>query len=348
MPRNAFLKTFGIEHPIILAPMAGGPGTPELAAAVANAGGLGSLGCAYQTAEQAAAIIRRARELTSKPINVNLFAGGFDGAAQVDPQPMLAILAEVHRELGLEPPTLPAAPVNRFGEQLEVVLETRPEVFSFTFGIPAAKDISRLRSHGILVLGTATTVAEARLLQQADVDGIVAQGAEAGAHRGTFAGPFEASMVPTLELVRQIYATASVPVIASGGLMDGRDIRRALEAGAAAVQLGTAFLASPECGASPAYKNAVLNAKTDTTVITSAFSGRPARGLRNEFIARVEGREAAILPFPLQNALTRAMRAAAASRGEPGFLSLWAGQRVTRARSLLAGELVRTLVEEMG
>lgn len=348
MSGNAFLKTLGIEHPIILAPMAGGPGTPELAAAVANTGGLGSLGCAYETADQAAATIRRTRELTSKPINVNLFAGGFDGAVQVDPQPMLAILAEVHRELGLEPPSLPAAPANRFREQLEVVLEARPEVFSFTFGIPAAKDISRLRSHGILVLGTATTVAEARLLQQAGVDGIVAQGTEAGAHRGTFAGAFEASMMPTLELVRQICATASVPVVASGGLMDGRDIRRALEAGAVAVQLGTAFLVSPECGASPAYKNAVLNAKSDTTVITRAFSGRPARGLRNEFIARLEGREAAILPFPLQNSLTRPMRAAAARRGEAGFLNLWAGQGVTRARSLPAGELVRALVEEMG
>jgi nitronate monooxygenase len=348
LPGSAFLKTFGIEQPIILAPMAGGPGTPELAAAVANAGGMGSLGCAYQTAEQAATTIRRTRELTSKPINVNLFAGGFDGNAQIDPQPMLAILAEVHRELALEPPTLPAAPANRFREQLDVVLEARPEVSSFTFGIPAAKEISRLRSRGILVLGTATTMAEARLLQQAGVDGIVAQGAEAGAHRGTFATPFEASMVPTLELVRQIRATASVPVIASGGLMDGRDIRRALEAGAAAVQLGTAFLASPECGASPAYKNAVLNAKSDTTVITRAFSGRPARGLRNEFIARLEGREAAILPFPLQNALTRAMRTAAAIRGVAGFLSLWAGQGVTRARCLPAGELVRKLVEEMG
>lgn len=348
MSGNAFLKTLGIEHPIILAPMAGGPGTPELAAAVANAGGLGSLGCAYETADQAAATIRRTRELTSKPINVNLFAGGFDGAVQVDPQPMLAILAEVHRELGLEPPSLPAAPANRFREQLEVVLEARPEVFSFTFGIPAAKDISRLRSHGILVLGTATTVAEARLLQQAGVDGIVAQGTEAGAHRGTFAGAFEASMMPTLELVRQICATASVPVVASGGLMDGRDIRRALEAGAVAVQLGTAFLVSPECGASPAYKNAVLNVKSDTTVITRAFSGRPARGLRNEFIARLEGREAAILPFPLQNSLTRPMRAAAARRGEAGFLNLWAGQGVTRARSLPARELVLALVEEMG
>ncbi len=344
---NSFLKTLGIEYPIILAPMAGGPGTPELAAAVANAGGLGSLGCAYEIPEQAAATIRRTRELTDKPISVNLFAGGFGRLISLDPQPMLAILAEVHRQLGIAPPTLPPTPVDRFAEQLEAVLQARPAVFSFTFGIPAPADINRLRSRGILVLGTATTVEEARLLQEVRVDGIVAQGAEAGAHRGTFAGSFESSMVPTLQLVRDICATVSLPVIASGGLMDGRDIRRALQAGASAVQLGTAFLASPECGASAPYKNAVLSAKSDTTAITRAFSGRPARGLRNEFITRLQNQESAILPFPLQNSLTRPMRAAAGKQGQAGFLNLWAGQGVTRARSLPAAELLRTLVTEM-
>jgi nitronate monooxygenase len=348
LSRNSFLKTLGIEHPIILAPMAGGPGTPELAAAVSNEGGLGSLGCAYQTPERAAATLRRTRELTDKPISVNLFAGGFGKFTSLDPQPMLALLAEVHYQLGIAPPTLPPTPVDRFPEQLEAVLQAQPAVFSFTFGIPAPKDIHHLRSRGILVLGTATTVEEARLLQQAGVDGIIAQGAEAGAHRGTFAGSFESSMVPTLELVRAICATVSVPVVASGGLMDGRDIRRALQAGASAAQLGTAFLASPECGASPPYKTAILNAKSDSTVITRAFSGRPARGLRNEFIARLEDKESAILPFPLQNSLTRPMRAAAGKQGQAGFLNLWAGQGVTRARSLPAAELVRTLLAEMG
>lgn len=348
MAGDALLKRLGIEHPIFLAPMAGGPSTPELAAAVSNAGGLGALGCAYLSPEQAAASIRRTRELTSRPLSVNLFAGGYDGSSRVDPQPMLALMAEIHHELGLPSPGLPPPPTDNFPELLAVVLEARPAAFSFAFGIPGKAEVGRLRQRGIVVMGTATTVEEARLLEQAGVDGIIAQGAEAGAHRATFAGPFEAAMVPTLELVRDTRAAVSVPVVASGGLMDGRDIRRALQAGASAAQLGTAFLACPECGAAPAYKNAILNAKSDTTVVTRAFSGRPARGLRNDFIARVEGQGAAVLPFPVQNSLTRPMRAAAGSRGDSRFLSLWAGQGVARARAMPASELVRTLLTEMG
>jgi nitronate monooxygenase len=179
------------------------------------------------------------------------------------------------------------------------------------------------------------------------VDAIVAQGAEAGAHRGTFAAPFEDSMVPTLELTRQISGAVSTPVIAAGGLMDGRGIASALAAGASAAALGTAFLACPESGASDAYKRAILAAGEDTTVVTRAFSGRPARGLKNAFIERLEGHETAILPYPLQNTLTRAMRAGAAQRGVAGFLSLWAGTGVTRARALPAGDLVARLVAEL-
>lgn len=153
-------------------------------------------------------------------------------------------------------------------------------------------------------------------------------------------------MVPTLDLVRAAIRTVALPVIASGGLMDGRDIATAMRLGAAATQLGTAFLACPESGASAAYKRAILAAREDTTVITRAYSGRPARGLANTFIARLRGRESTILPYPLQNALTRAMRTAAAERGETGYLSLWAGQGVARARALPAGVLVKHLVEE--
>jgi nitronate monooxygenase len=198
-----------------------------------------------------------------------------------------------------------------------------------------------------VILGTATSLHEAHLLAEAGIDGIVAQGAEAGAHRGSFATPFDEAMVPTLELVRQIAAVLTVPVIASGGLMDGRDIAAALRSGAAAAQLGTAFLACPESGASEAYKKAVLEATEDTTVITRAFSGRPARGLPNHFIRQVESTCASILPFPLQNTLTKGMRTAAAKRGDAGYLSLWAGQGVDRIRSMPATELMRTLVDEM-
>jgi nitronate monooxygenase len=258
---------------------------------------------------------------------------------------MLALLSEVHRHLGLAPPVLPPVPPDRFAEELDAVLAARPAAFSFTFGVPSAEQMTRLRGAGIFTMGTATTVEEARILKDAGVDAVVAQGEEAGAHRGTFAGPFEAAMVPVAELVREI--APMMPVIAAGGIMDGRDIVRMLELGASAVQMGTAFLACPESGAADAYKRAILEASSDTTEITRAFSGRPARGLRNAFMQLVRGREEIILPFPVQNAMTRTMRAAAGAKGDREYLSLWAGRGVARTRALPAGELVRRLVSEI-
>ncbi len=346
-----FLSKLGIEFPIIQAPMAGGPTTDHLVAAVSNAGALGSLGAAYLKPVEIIAAIERIRALTGKPFNVNLFAGGYgtlaDCGADFNPQPVLEILAEIHAELGLPAPAIPAAVSCPFREQLEAILEARPSVFSFTFGVPDHEAMRRLKESGITVLGTATTVEEARLLTEARVDAIVAQGSEAGAHRGTFAGSFDNSMVPVLELVRGIAAISPLPIIASGGIMTGAEIALALSAGASAVQLGTAFLACPESGASEAYKHSILAAHEDATVITRAFSGRAARGLRNEFIARLSGREESLLPFPQQNALTRPMRTAAAKRKDPRFLSLWAGTGVARARRLPAAELVSRLVQEM-
>jgi nitronate monooxygenase len=259
---------------------------------------------------------------------------------------MLQILAEAHAKLGLPEPLLPEHPANPFPEQFQAVIEAHPKVFSFTFGNLDRIAAGELRAIGTRIFGTATTVTEAQVLEST-VDAIIAQGCEAGAHRGTFVGSFEEAMVPTLELVREIRKAVNCPVIASGGIMDGRDIAAALDAGAVAVQMGTAFLTCAESGASAAYKQALLSARQDTTVITRAYSGRPARGLRNDFIRALEGREEAILPYPLQNALTRPMRTAAAKQGESGYLSLWAGQGVARIRQMPAAELVQTLVREM-
>jgi nitronate monooxygenase len=347
MTDQDFLQRLGVKFPIILAPMAGGPSTPQLAAAVCNAGGLGTLAGAYLKPDQILDDVRQFRALAGKPMCINLFTGGYEMKAVPDARPMLALLGEAHETLGLPAPVLPSLPPDPFPGQLEAVLEARPEIFSFTFGIPSPDAMKRLRERGILTMGTATTVEEARLLEKAGVTAIVAQGAEAGAHRGTFLGPFESSMVPAFELVPAIVSAVSVPVIASGALMDGRDIARAFALGACAALLGTAFLLCPEAGTSEAYRRAILAARTDTTVITRAFSGRPARGLRNTFIEKLQGKEDRILPYPLQNTLTRPMRAAAAKASEAGFLSLWAGQGVTRARALPAAELVRQLVVEM-
>jgi nitronate monooxygenase len=340
---NGFLEKLGIRHPIVLAPMGAGPGTPELAAAVSNAGGFGAVAAAYLTPDKITEAVQRTRALTDRPFSVNLFVGASEERA-VDPGPMLELLGEIHKELGLPPPAVPAPRTDPFPDQFQAVLEARPAAFSFTFGIPDASALRSLRSRGIAILGTATTIEEGRLLMEAGVDAIMAQGAEAGAHRGTFAASFEASMVPTVDLVRGIAPFA--PVIASGGIMDGRDLALMLANGAVAAQLGTAFLRCPESGASSAYKRAIQMAASDTTVITRAFSGRPARGLVNAFITALNGKEHTILPYPLQNALTRPMRTAAGVRGNAGFLSLWAGQGVARSREMPAADLVSKLVEE--
>jgi nitronate monooxygenase len=344
--RNSLLEKLGIENPVIQGPMGGGPSTLELVAAVSNAGGLGSLGAAYLKPDEIAAAIRKVQSLTRRPFGVNLFAGDYTTKPLPDPKPMLEILGEIHERFGLAAPVVPQLPPDPFPAQLEAVLDSGAPIFSFTFGIPDADSLARLKKQHITIMGTATTVAEAKLLAAAGVDAIVAQGAEAGAHRGTFAGPFEKSLVPTLELVPAIRAGVSSPVIASGGLMDGHDIRVALRLGASAAALGTAFLVSPESGAAAVHKQAILAAKSDTTSITRTFSGRPARGLTNTFMEKLAGREDIILPYPLQNMLTRAMRTAAATRGDAEFLSLWAGTGVTRSRQLPAAGLVQRLVAE--
>jgi nitronate monooxygenase len=339
------LDRLGVEHPIILSPMAAGPGTPELAAAVANAGGLGSLPGGYVPPDDIRRAIRRFRELaTGKAVNVNLFAGGHHDRIDVDPAAILRIMERVHKNLGIDPPQIPTPDVDQFEQALEVVLEMKPEVFSFTFGVPARRTLDRIRGAGIITFGTATTQREARILADSGVDAIVAQGAEAGGHRGTFDGAFEDALVSTLDLTEQIARSVSVPVIAAGGIMDGRDIKAALNRGAVAVQMGTAFLACPEAG-TPQAEKALLAKGSARTVLTRAFSGRMARVIHNEFVDLVG--DTALLPYPIQASLARPMRAAAAARGETRFLAMLAGSGIARARVMPAGELVATLVSEM-
>lgn len=340
-----FLHELGVEHPIILAPMAGGIGSPELVGAVSNAGGLGSWAGAYATPQQILDAAKQVRALTSKPFALNLFAGGYGLRPEVDAAPILAMVAKVHTKLGLPPPVLPPNPDNPFEDQFAAVIEARPALFSFTFGIPSADALARLRRAGIRTCGTATTVQEAKALEQAGVESIVAQGEEAGAHRGTFIGSMEDSMEPTLELTRTIAAAVSVPVFAAGGLMDGRDISRVLTAGVQAAQLGTAFIVCLESGAAAPYKQALLDARVDTTVITRAYSGREARGLRNAFIDMTA--DIPILPFRQQNDLTRPMRTESGKKGTPDYISLWAGRGVTRARAMPAAELMKALIVEI-
>jgi nitronate monooxygenase len=340
-----FVASLGIGQPIIKAPLAGAGDTPELVAAVSEAGGLGIFGAAYLQPDAIRATVRRIRALTSRPFGLNLFAPIPPAPLPADWGPALRRLAPWFEELSLPPPDeLPAEPHPDFDAQMEAVLDSAPAVFSFAFGDIPAEAAEAARGRGIRLIGTATNVAEAVGLVRSGVDAVVAQGSEAGGHRGSYAATFEAGMVGTIALVPQMADAIEMPVIASGGIMDGRGIAAALALGAAAVQLGTAFLTCPEAGTPSPYRKALLEGVEDSTRITDVFSGRPARGIDNRFLREMGGGE--ILPFPYQNALTRPLRTRAAELGQADLLSLWAGQGLRLARELPAAELVRALVAE--
>ncbi len=348
--QTALTRALSLAHPIVQAPLAGGGDTPALVAAVGEAGALGFIGASYLTPAQIDEVARAVRGLTKRPFGINLFAPTPAPQPPADPGPALARVAPYFAELGLPAPAAPAAPADAFPAQLEAALASGAAAFSFTFGVLPADAIRAIKARGMFLLGTATTVEEAVALERSGVDAVVAQGAEAGGHRGTFAGEIEAGMVGTIALVPQIADAVAVPVVASGGIMDGRGIAAALALGAGAVQMGTAFLACDEAGVPEAYKQAILGARESDTRITRAFSGRAARGIANRFLTEAEhaGAADAILPFPLQNALTRPLRAAAAQAGRAEFLSLWAGQGVRLARRGPAGALVARLAAETG
>jgi nitronate monooxygenase len=345
---QALLRRIGIEHPILQAPMAGGATTPALVSAVSDAGAFGFIGAAYFTPEQILEQARSVRARTERPFGINLFVPVPQTAARTNVQPALAALAPYHAELGLPEPTVPALTIQDFDEQLAAAAESGATVFSFTFGLLPELSMRAVRSRGMLVVGTATTVEEAVALERSGVDAVVAQGSEAGAHRGTFgSASFEAALIGTMALVPQVVDAVRVPVIASGGIMDGRGIAAALALGATAVQMGTAFLLADESGIPDGYKEAIAGARETDTRVTRAFSGRAARGLANRFMDEVEARGAAAnLGYPVQNALTRPLRSAAAKQNRPELLSLWAGQGLRLAQRAPAAAIVRRLVTE--
>jgi len=341
-------RRLGLSHPIVQAPLAGGGDTPALVAAVGEAGALGFLGASYLTPPQIAEAARAVRALTPRPFGINLFAPAPVPGVPADTRAALERVAPYFAELGLPAPAAPAVAADPFPALFDAALESGAAAFSFTFGVLPADAVRAVKARGMFLMGTATNVAEAVALERAGVDAVVAQGAEAGGHRGTFADDVDAGLIGTIALVPQVADAVKVPVIASGGIMDGRGIAAALALGASGVQMGTAFLTCEEAGIPAAYRQAILDAREADTRITRAFSGRAARGIVNRFMTEVEraGSAEAILPFPLQNALTRPLRAAAAKAGRAEFLSLWAGQGVGLARRDSAANLVRRLAAE--
>ncbi|HJY41243.1 MAG TPA: DUF561 domain-containing protein [Steroidobacteraceae bacterium] len=346
--RRALLDLLGIEHPIIQAPMAGAS-TAALAAAVANAGALGGFGATDSSPDELREVIRAIRRLTAKPFIINLYLDRTEPYVRVAPREnaLKQALAPVHAELQAGEVPEPIDLFGKFAGQIEVVLEERVPVLSTHFGAPDRPVMRALKAGGTRVIATATTVEEARRLEAAGVDAIIAQGSEAGGHRGTFAAPPAQAEIGTMALVPQIADAVSVPVIAAGGIMDGRGIVAALVLGASGVQMGTAFVPCPESAVHPAYVQRLLTASPGDAVLTDAVTGRAARVLRNRLVDLLERQRSHRLAFPEQHSMTRNLRKAAAVRGEAEFLPLWAGQGVMLTRTLPAAQLVATLVAEV-
>ncbi|MBA2652409.1 MAG: nitronate monooxygenase [Tatlockia sp.] len=344
MLKTNLVKKLGIQFPLIQAPMAGGATTPELVAAVSNSGGLGSLGAAYMPAEAIRKAIIKLRELTEKPFAVNLFIPNEHHASLAEIKSSCHFIEQACRELKIQikPPTPPYA--QSFEEQISVLLEEKVPIFSFIFGIPAQSLLDKFIRNKTILIGTATNVAEALELEQAAIDLIVAQGSEAGGHRGSFIGKAEDSLIGLISLLPQVISQLKTPVIAAGGIMNAKAIKVALELGASAVQMGTAFLTCKESGIHPHYKEALLATTADNTALTTAFSGKLARGIKNKFIERLAAAEEHILPYPIQNAMTRSLRNEAAKQNCIDFMSMWAGQSAYLCKEMTAAELMRELI----
>ncbi len=335
----------GTEHAIVGGPMAG-VNTPELAAAVSNAGGLGSIGCGMMTPAQIEAAIARIRALTGGPFAVNLFVTPQPAPDARQIESMQARLATYRAELGLPPLPTPTSFAPDFAQQFDAVLAARVPVFSFTFGALDRGRIAALHAQGAKVIGTATCVREAKLLAELGCDAVVASGLEAGGHRATFALPSEQAQVGLFALLPQAAAAVDAPLIAAGGVMSAQQAAAALLLGASGVQLGSALLRSPECGASDAYKAALAGVEDTGTRLTRAFSGRPARGVVNRFMREIDA--AGDIPeYPIQNRLTQDIRAAANAQGKAEYVSLWAGQAAGLARAEPAATIVRRIAEEL-
>lgn len=333
--------------PIVQGPMTGSD-TPALAAAVSAAGGLGMLGCGARTPAAMAEAAAEVRRRTDRPFGMNLFVQDTPAPDAATVASALQRLAPLYAEFGLQP-AVPARWCEDFGAQFEALLAARPAVASFTFGILGAAEVERLHGAGCCVMGTATTVAEAVAWADVGADAVCASGMEAGGHRGTFLGDFAASMVGTLALVPQCVDALrprGLAVVAAGGIMDGRGIAAAQALGAEAVQMGTAFLVCDEAGIAPAYRQALCRASATDTRTTRIFSGRPARGIANAMMERLAADEATVPAYPVQNALTGALRRTAAEAGNADYLSLWAGQGVAAVRPMPAAALVAQLHAE--
>jgi len=348
---SQFAKSLGLDAPIVQGPFGGGLSAVDLVVAVSESGGLGSFGVHHLGPDGIRDVAAQIRARTRRAFALNLWIPlrDSDDPRLTDAQweQALEALAPYFGALGVPLPKRPARFAPRYDEQIETVLELKPAVFSFVFGVPSADVLERCRSAGIVTLGAATTAAEAKLLADASVDMIVATGFEAGGHRVSFLQEPEDCLTGTLTLVPQVVDTVRVPVIAAGGIADGRGILAALALGASAAQIGTAFLACEESNAHPLHRAKLFSPDARRTTLTRAFSGRLARSIHNEFVDTFHAMAASPPPYPVQNWLTAQFRAAAFAAGRADIVSLWSGQGAPLLKHRRAAELFRALVDGM-
>lgn len=343
--KTALTDRLGLSFPLIQAPMAG-TSTPELAAAVSNAGALGSIAVGAVDAREARRAIRATKALTARPFNVNLFCHAPAAPDPVRDQAWIDSLRPIFAEFGAAPPQRLEDIYQSFltdDDKLAVLIEERPAVVSVHFGLPRPDQVEALKAAGCILIASATSPEEGRAAVVAGFDMIVAQGVEAGGHRGVF-DPADDPRFATLPLTRLLARELEVPVIAAGGIMDGAGVVAALALGAVGAQMGTAFAACPESGADAAYRAVLAGPEASRTRVSAALSGRPARGVENAFMRRADEGKAAAYPYAYD--LGKALNAAARARGDDGYAPQWAGQAAPLGRAVPAAELVAALERE--
>lgn len=344
-------RRLGITHPVVQGPFGGGLSTARLAATVSELGGLGSFGAVNLAPADVARVTAEIRALTTRPFAINLWVADHDpGGLSLTPDEFeraWKIFAPYYAELGVDRPAPPARYAERFDEQVEALLAAAPPVFSFVFGVPAPAILEACRRRGIVTVGAATTVAEARALDEASVDLIVATGFEAGGHRPSFLARAEDSLMGTLALTPLVAARVKAPVIAAGGLGDGRALRAVLGLGAQAGQLGTAFLACEESGATPEHRAILFSDRALATTLTRAFTGRLARGVTNRWTRELAGRAHELPPFPITSWFMAKLKPAAIAARNTELLSLWSGQIAPDLRHRTAPALMAALLETL-
>jgi nitronate monooxygenase len=346
-PDRRILDLFGIELPILQAPMAGAS-TTEMAIAVSQAGGLGALPCALVTPDQARQALEIYRQATNKPVNLNFFCHTPPKLDEAAIAAWRAELAPYYAELGIDH-TAPVPVSNRapFDDAYCALVEAyKPAVVSFHFGLPAADLLKRVKAAGAKVIASATTTAEARWLEERGVDAIIAMGAEAGGHYGHFLRSELTSQIGTFALVPQIVDAVRVPVIATGGIADGRGVVAALALGASAAQIGTAYLFCPEAKIQPFHRQALRSAAAEDTVLTNLFTGRPARGITNRLMREIGPISTVAPTFPLAGGALMPLRAKSEAAGSADFSNMWSGQAARLAAQMPAGELTRKLAAD--